>query len=125
VFGAIGTVAHQGTSSLGGAVLPTGLVVSMVMATALLVGFRQVFRSRTVVAAVAVGLLGVTALLSQPGAGGSALVPANLAGYLWTFGPVLVAMVVLAWPFLDRGADVQRGRDKMDALPDAKGTPQT
>ena len=125
VFGAIGTVAHQGTSSVAGAVLPTGLVVSMAMAAALLVGFRQVFRSRTIVAAVAVGLLGVTALLSQPGAGGSALVPANLAGYLWTFGPVLVAMVVLAWPFLDRGADVQRGRDKMDALPEAKGTPQT
>jgi len=125
VFGAIGTVAHQGTTSIGGAVVPTGLVLSLIMALALLVGFRQVFRSRTVVAAVALGLLGVTALLSQPGAGGSALVPANPAGYLWTFGPVLIATVVLAWPFLDRGANVQRGRDKMNVLPDAKGTPET
>lgn len=125
VFGSIGTVAHQGTATIAGAVVPTGLVVSVVMAAALLVGFRQVFRSRTVVAAVALGLLGATALFSQPGAGGSALVPANLAGYVWTFGPVLIAMVVLAWPFLDRGAEPQRRRDKMDALPDAKGTPQT
>ena len=136
VFGAIGTVAHQGTVSVGSAELPTGIVVALVMAGALMAGFRLVFRSRVVAVVAALGLLLTAGLFSQPGAGGSVLVPANTAGFLWVFGPVLLAMLVLAWPSLPpRDATgtpagsvppaSSLGRDRMDALPDAKGTPQT
>ena len=49
---------------------------------------------------VQVGLLGIAALLALPTSGGSVLVQANLQGYAWTFGPVLIAAVVLGWPRL-------------------------
>jgi N-acetyl-1-D-myo-inositol-2-amino-2-deoxy-alpha-D-glucopyranoside deacetylase len=48
--------------------------------------------------AAAVGVVGVTTLLSQEGPGGSVLVPANMAGFIWAYAPMLVAVVVLAWP---------------------------
>jgi len=105
VFGALGTVAHQGTITVAGAPIWSGLVLSLVMAAALLAGMRLLFGSRVVAVAAALGLLGAAALLSQPGAGGSALVPANGPGYAWTFGPLLVAMVVIAWPTLPPRAD--------------------
>jgi N-acetyl-1-D-myo-inositol-2-amino-2-deoxy-alpha-D-glucopyranoside deacetylase len=100
VFGAIGTVGHQVTTTVAGAPLWTGLVVSLVMAAALVAGFRLVFRSRAVAVAAALGLYLAIGAFSQPGAGGSALVPANLPGYGWAFGPAVVAMIVLAWPTL-------------------------
>jgi N-acetyl-1-D-myo-inositol-2-amino-2-deoxy-alpha-D-glucopyranoside deacetylase len=136
VFGAIGTVAHQGTATVAGAVVPLGLVLSLVMAVALFAGFRLVFRSRLVTTMTALGLLLTAGVFSQPGAGGSALVPANLAGLLWSFGPLLIAMVVIAWPTLPprdgTGAPTppappasRSTRDRMEPLPDAKGTPQT
>ncbi|MBF4579956.1 PIG-L family deacetylase [Frigoribacterium sp. VKM Ac-2530] len=110
VFGALGTVAHQGTVTVAGAPIWSGLVLSLVMAAALLAGMRLLFGSRVVAVAVALGLLGAAALLSQPGAGGSALVPANGPGYAWTFGPLLIAMVVIAWPTLPpRGAGPDAG----------------
>jgi N-acetyl-1-D-myo-inositol-2-amino-2-deoxy-alpha-D-glucopyranoside deacetylase len=98
-------------------------VLSLVMAAALLAGMRLLFGSRVVAVAAALGLLGAAAVLSQPGAGGSALVPANGPGYAWTFGPLLVAMVVIAWPTLpprtDAPAEVPAG-DTAGAQPAAR-----
>ena len=121
VFGALGTVAHQGTVTVAGSPLWSGLVLSLVMAAALLAGMRLLFGSRVVAVATALGLLGAAALLSQPGAGGSALVPANGPGYAWTFGPLLIAMVVIAWPTLPpRGGGSEGGpADASSAGPSA------
>ncbi|BDZ49824.1 hypothetical protein GCM10025867_20650 [Frondihabitans sucicola] len=108
LFGAIGTVSHQ--DSAGG--FPLGAALSLLLVVALLVGFRLLFGSRLVGIVAAIGLLGAVAILSLPGSGGSALIPANLAGYAWTFGPTVIAVIVLAWPRLP-----QRGSDRMKASP--------
>jgi LmbE family N-acetylglucosaminyl deacetylase len=100
VFGVLGTVAHQATVVLGPVTLPTGLVLATLAASALLVGLRLVLDDRVVVLACTIGLVGSIFLLSLKSTGGSVLVPAGLAGTLWTVLPTLVASLVLAWPRL-------------------------
>jgi N-acetyl-1-D-myo-inositol-2-amino-2-deoxy-alpha-D-glucopyranoside deacetylase len=100
------TAVHQATLSTAAMSLPWGIVVALVITAALLTGLRLVFESRLVALAAAIGLLAASALLASASTGGSVLVPANTAGYAWTFGPVLIAVVTLAWPRL--GAARQR-----------------
>jgi LmbE family N-acetylglucosaminyl deacetylase len=99
-FGVLGTVAHQATVVLGSVTLPAGLVLATLAASALLVGLRLVLDDRVVVLACTIGLVGSIFLLSLRSTGGSVLVPAGLAGTLWTVLPTLVASLVLAWPRL-------------------------
>lgn len=98
VVGAITTVAHQSTVTVGGAVLPVGLVASLAAVLLLLLGLRLVMIDRFVAFCTAMGLLGVIGLLALRSAGGSVLVPANGLGVAWTFLPALIALVVIAWP---------------------------
>ncbi|WP_423923162.1 PIG-L family deacetylase [Frigoribacterium sp. 2-23] len=119
VAGAVGTVSHQGTVTVGGVPVWSGLALSLLMTLALLLGLRLVLGSRLVCITAAVGLLAAVGVLALPGAGGSALVPANVLGYAWTFGPVAIALLVIGWP------RAQQHGDKMRSLPDVKGTPQT
>ncbi|MCI4659884.1 PIG-L family deacetylase [Cryobacterium zhongshanensis] len=100
VFGVLGTVAHQATVSVGSVTLPAGLVLATLAASALLIGLRLVLDDRVVVLACTIGLVGSIFLLSLKSTGGSVLVPAGLAGTLWTALPTLVASLVLAWPRL-------------------------
>jgi len=108
LFGAIGTVTHQD----GAAAFPYGVVLALLLVATLLVGVRLLFGSRVVGVAAAVGLLGAVAILSLPGSGGSALIPANGPGYAWSFGPTVIAVFVLAWPRVH-----QRPSDKMESSP--------
>jgi len=141
VFGTIGTVMHQSTITVAGAPLWSGLVLALVMSLALLIGLRSVFGSRAAAGAASLGLVGAVVVLWQASPGGSILLPANTPAYVWLVGVVVVVTLVLGWPRL-RGvaggdatgvdgttrtssAGVQPARDKLDALPDAKGTPQT
>lgn len=117
--GATLTAAHQASATVGPLTIPWGIVVALVVTTALLVGLRIVFRTRAVALCAAVGLLGASALLAVQSQGGSVLVPANPIGYIWTFGPALIAFLVLAWPQLDRPA-VQGHRGTIET-PAAKG----
>jgi N-acetyl-1-D-myo-inositol-2-amino-2-deoxy-alpha-D-glucopyranoside deacetylase len=96
--GGICTVNHQLVLSLGAARLPIGVVVSLAIVAALLIGTRIVFESRIPASLAALGVLGSLAVLTLGGAGGSVLVPANGAGYTWTYGAAIVVAVVLAWP---------------------------
>ena len=89
----------------------------------------------------AVGLVGTLVVLWQASPGGSVLLPANTPAYVWLVGVVVVVTLVLGWPRLrgGGGGDVtppgdatrassvgaQPAGDRLDALPDAKGTPQT
>ena len=98
VIGGMLTVSHQATVSMAGATVPLGILSAISITLALLVGLRLVCETRIIPGMAAVGVLAAITLLSATGVGGSILVPANTAGYLWTFAPVVIALVVLAWP---------------------------
>lgn len=92
--GATLTVAHQ--ASIAG--FPWGIVAAVIITAALIAGLRIIFETRIVAGCAALGLLAASAFLALQSTGGSVLVPGNAAGYTWTFAPVLVTLVVLAWP---------------------------
>ncbi|SOC88504.1 GlcNAc-PI de-N-acetylase [Curtobacterium sp. 314Chir4.1] len=96
VAGGLGTVTHQQT--LGA--FPIGMVLTSLIVIGLTVGIRLVYRSRAMVAAVGLGIILATQVLVSVGGQSSPLVLANTAGYVWTFGPAVVAALVLAWPDL-------------------------
>jgi N-acetyl-1-D-myo-inositol-2-amino-2-deoxy-alpha-D-glucopyranoside deacetylase len=96
--GATLTAAHQAAVPLAGVQLPWGILVALAVTAGLLVGLRLVFDSRVVAGFAALGLLGSATVLALASAGGSVLVPGNAVGYAWTFGPVLIALLVLGWP---------------------------
>lgn len=98
VIGALLTVNHQLTTVIFGVTIPTGLIVVLLIVAGLLVGLRIVFDGRIVAACVALGIVIAGSVLSQLGPGGSVLVPGNTAGYVFTFGPVVIALLVLGWP---------------------------
>lgn len=102
--GATLTVAHQATVAVAGVQVPWGIIAALVITATLFAGLRLVFETRLLAAGAAIGLLGVSALLAMQSTGGSVLVPANVAGYTWTFGPVAIAAIVLAWPRFVRAA---------------------
>ncbi len=118
IVGGIATVDHQFTVSMFGVGVPLGIIATLLIVAALLVGLRIVFSGRLVAGFAAVGILVVIGILSLAGTGGSVLVPANPAGYLLTFGPATIALVVLAWP-----AAGTFTRDKIGVRPEPKGTP--
>lgn len=98
--GVVLTLVHQASVQHGETTVPWGVAVALAITAALLAGLRMVSATRLPALAVAVGLLGMVGLLALPTAGGTVLVQANLRGYLWTFGPVLIAAVALGWPRL-------------------------
>ena len=107
VFGAIGTVAHTTTVSIGGIDIPIGLILSVIAVVSLLVGLRLVIHDKLVVGACAVGVIGIVALFTLPSAGGSVLIPQGIASVIWTVTPAFTAALVLAWPSLPPRADHQ------------------
>lgn len=100
IYGAVGTVAHTNTLRIAGAEIPFGLVLALIGALALLVGFRLVFDDRLPVLCTAAGMVGIIALFSIASRGGSVLIPQGVPGLVWTVVPVLIATVVVAWPKL-------------------------
>ncbi|HEY8912054.1 PIG-L family deacetylase [Lacisediminihabitans sp.] len=116
--GGISTVNHQATVSVGGLTIGIGIIATLMITAALLVGLRLVFGGRLVSGIAAFGQLAVIGALSLTGSGGSILVPANAAGYLLTYGPAVIALVVLAWPSVGTFR-----RDKIAVRLEPKGTP--
>lgn len=99
IFGAlVGIVVGVITTFTHGQLLPWGLVAGLLIVTALVAGFRLVFGSRIVGAAAALGVIGASAVLALPGAGGAALVLRDAADWAWVLGPAILSTVVLAWP---------------------------
>lgn len=117
-IGGIATVNHQFSVPVFGLDLPLGIIVTLLIVAALLVGLRLVFDGRLMATIAAVGMLVVIGILSQASSGGSVLVPANPAGYLLTYGSAAITLVVLAWP-----APGTFSRDKIVDRPEPKGTP--
>jgi hypothetical protein len=98
IYGTVGTVAHQNVVRIGDSELPVGLVLALIGALGLLVGFRLLFHDRVAVLFAAIGMVGMIALFSVASAGGSVLIPQGVVGLIWTVVPVLVATIVVAWP---------------------------
>lgn len=100
VYGLIATVGHQQIWRIGGIEVPWGLVLAVVGVAALTAGIRLLTSGRLAVAACAVGIVGVVAVLTLPGPGGSVLIPGGTIGTIWAIAPALVSVLVVAWPKL-------------------------
>jgi len=94
--------------------VPWGLVAGLAIIAAVILGFRLVFASRIIGAAAAVGVIGATALLTQPGAGGTVFVLSDPIGYAWALGPAILAVIALAWPSPMARRNGQASRSSMD-----------
>ncbi|AWB89729.1 PIG-L family deacetylase [Salinibacterium hongtaonis] len=100
ILGVVLTINHQQTWSIGGVAIPIGLIAGLLIITMLLVGFRLVFETRVVALSAAIGVNVIIAVFSQKSPGGSVLIPANVMGFVWAYAPLLIALVVVAWPKL-------------------------
>lgn len=124
-LGGIGTVNHQLVLPVAGLRLPGGVTVALLLVLALMAGLRLVFRTRVIPLVAGIGILASMGALTIGGAGGSVLVPANAAGYAWTYGAAAIVALVLAWPRIvvpvarDSGAPP---RDTMEASQTTRGT---
>ncbi|MEO6532691.1 MAG: hypothetical protein ABIO06_03840 [Pseudolysinimonas sp.] len=94
----VGIVVGVITTFTHGVAAPWGLVAGLAIVAALVAGFRLIFGSRIVGAAAALGVVGASAAMALPGAGGSALALDGVTGYLWAFGPAAVSLIVLLLP---------------------------
>lgn len=125
-LGGIGTVNHQWGYSSG---LPLGVVAALALVAALVAGFRLVFATRIVAFFASVGILVALVVLTVGGPGGSVLVPANGAGYGWSYGAAAIIALVLAWPNLAVPHPARppqassASRDSMGGEPETKGRP--
>lgn len=96
VVGIVGTFSHQQ--------VPWGLGLSLIAAVGLIVGIRATSGSRPMTLAAVIGLVGVVAVIAIDPLGRGAwgtersLVPANVAGWLWSLLPVAASLFALAWP---------------------------
>ncbi len=98
IVGTIGTAAQQSAATILGITVPWGVIVSLLAVACLLAGLRLVNDSRWYAFATALGIVIPVAVLATPSPGGSVLIPANATGYVWIFGPVIIAVIALAWP---------------------------
>lgn len=100
VYGAVATIGHRQVIRIGDVAIPWGLVAALAGVLALLLGIRLVAGGRATAAAAAVGVVGAVALLTLPGFGGSVLIAGDVTGTVWSIGPALIAVLVIAWPNL-------------------------
>jgi len=99
VFGLlVGIMVGVITTFTHGLLLPWGIIAGLAIVAALVAGFRLVFGSRVVGAAAALGLIGASAVLALPGAGGTVLALDGWPGYIWAFGPAVISAIVLLVP---------------------------
>ena len=77
---------------------PFGIIIGIVVVTALIVGFRLVFESRIITASAALGVVAAIGLLALPTASGSVVIADGVLGYIWVIVPTLIGAVVVAWP---------------------------
>jgi len=114
IIGALMTAVHQSNATIATIPVPWGLVLGLLAATGFVVGLRVLTGSRILAILATVGIMGATAYLAAPTVGGSVIVPANIAGVIWTFAPAVVILITVAWPNLNRArpvaADAQHRR---------------
>ncbi|MBH0054627.1 PIG-L family deacetylase [Salinibacterium sp. SWN139] len=102
LVGLVLTAVHQSTFTIGDVRVPWGIVVSVTLVTALILGLRLIYDTRVAAGFASLGVLAMSAVLAAAMPGGTILIPANVAGYVWTFAPVLVVLIVVGWPRVNR-----------------------
>lgn len=100
VYGAVTTIGHRSELRIGDVAVPWGIFAALAGVLALLLGMRLVAGGRLAASAAAVGIVGIVALLTLPGFGGSVLIAGDLIGTVWSVAPALLAVLVVAWPEL-------------------------
>jgi hypothetical protein len=95
VIGLMGSFTHQSLP-------PVGLAIALVTVGLYTTGLRWWGEDRGPALAGGFGISAVALGLATPGAGASVVIPANLLGYGWSLGLMLVALVVLVWPRVQR-----------------------
>jgi hypothetical protein len=112
---AIGVAAGFVTTFTHRGLPPWGVIAGLAIVVALVLGFRLVFASRIIGAAAALGMIGATALLMLPGAGGTVFVVDDPIGYAWAIGPTVLAVLVLTVPQPVARREARAARSRMDA----------
>lgn len=102
VVGAVTTVIHQSHVMVGSVEVPWGLVLSIVVVAAWMVGLLLLGISRWGLVSSGLVLLGAVYLLSQRGPGGSVLVPDSWVGNAWVVAVPLAIVIIIFWPRLPR-----------------------
>ena len=102
LVGVVLTAVHQSSFMIGDARIPWGIVASVTLVAALILGLRLIYDTRVAAGFASLGVLLMSALLANVMPGGTILIPANVAGYVWTFAPVLVVLIIVGWPRVNR-----------------------
>ena len=124
IYGAVGTVVHQNVFRIGELSIPIALILALVGVLALMIGFRLLFTDRLAVFWAALGMVVVIGLFSLASAGGSVLIPQGVLGFVWTYGAVGLATVVVAWPRLPQRVAAQPGGDAATVQADERHRPE-
>jgi hypothetical protein len=98
IVGTIGTMAQQSTVTILRTAVPWGATLALLTVVCLLVGLRLVNEGRWFAFVAAVGIVIPIGIFSLPSPGGSVVVPANALGYVWLYGVVIIATIVVVWP---------------------------
>ncbi|EPR75716.1 hypothetical protein ADILRU_1886 [Leifsonia rubra CMS 76R] len=120
LVGVVLTVVHQSTITIAGARVPWGIIAAVALTTALILGLRLIYDTRVAPGFASLGVLLMSALLATAMPGGTVLIPSNLSGYVWTFAPVLIVLIVVGWPKVNRQAPVV-SRDSIELNSPVKG----
>lgn len=104
VVGLTATFLHQGVYYVGTVPLPWGLVLSLALSAAYLIGLRLRFESRWPVLAAAFAYIVVCGLALLKAPNGSVIVMGNLWGNIWALVPSILAVLIVAWPRIRRSS---------------------
>ncbi|GAA1227694.1 PIG-L family deacetylase [Rhodoglobus aureus] len=120
LVGLVLTAVHQSAITLFGARVPWGIVAAVALTTALILGLRLIYDTRVAPGFASLGVLLMSALLATSTPGGTILIPGNVSGYSWTFAPVLIVLLVVGWPRVNRQASPS-SRDNIELNSPVKG----
>ncbi len=95
VIGLVGSFTHQSLP-------PVGLLLGLTTVGLYTAGLRAWGDDRGPALAGALGISAVALALASPGAGASVVIPNNWLGYGWSLGVMLIALLVIAWPRVQR-----------------------
>ncbi|MGV8913188.1 MAG: PIG-L family deacetylase [Rhodoglobus sp.] len=120
LVGLVLTAVHQSAITLFGVQVPWGIIAALALTTALILGLRLIYDTRVAPGFASLGVLLMSALLATAMPGGTILIPGNVSGYIWTFAPVLIVLVVVGWPRVNRQASTS-SRDNIELNSPVKG----
>jgi len=104
LVGTLMTAVQQSNVVVFDVAVPWGLVVALAATAALIVGVRMLSGTRWLTVLAALGVVAMAGYLAWPTVGGSVVVPDNIVGKVWSYGPPVITLFALAWPTVRRPA---------------------